>query len=151
MTDARDALKISGRVKKSRARVRRPTSDELDRLCTHFDARSALPMRDIIHFAVATAMRAGEITRLRWADLDETKGTITIRDRKDPKDKIGNHQVVPVLAGDTPETLAARVLVCEHQIYPRAVRWFVEDRLVLGDDGVVHHTLNEPQWLFHTL
>ncbi len=59
--------------------------------------------------------------------------------------------VVPVLAGDTPETLAARVLVCEHQIYPRAVRWFVEDRLVLGDDGVVHHTLNEPQWLFHTL
>jgi phosphoribosylglycinamide formyltransferase-1 len=59
--------------------------------------------------------------------------------------------VVPVLAGDTPETLAARVLACEHQIYPRAVRWFVEDRLVLGDDGVVHHTLNEPQWLFHTL
>jgi phosphoribosylglycinamide formyltransferase 1 len=59
--------------------------------------------------------------------------------------------VVPVRGDDTPDTLAARVLVCEHQIYPRAVRWFVEDRLVLGDDGVVHHTLNEPQWLFHTL
>jgi phosphoribosylglycinamide formyltransferase 1 len=43
------------------------------------------------------------------------------------------------------------VLVCEHQIYPRAVRWFVEDQLLLGDDGVVRHTLNAPQWLFHTL
>ena len=29
---------------------------------------------------------------------------------------------VPVLPGDTPETLAARVLAAEHQIYPRAVR-----------------------------
>jgi phosphoribosylglycinamide formyltransferase-1 len=29
--------------------------------------------------------------------------------------------VVPVLPGDTPETLAARVLAQEHRIYPRAV------------------------------
>jgi phosphoribosylglycinamide formyltransferase 1 len=36
---------------------------------------------------------------------------------------------VPVLAGDTPETLAARVLEQEHVIYPRAVRWFLEGRL----------------------
>jgi phosphoribosylglycinamide formyltransferase-1 len=58
--------------------------------------------------------------------------------------------VVPVLEGDDEAALAARVLVQEHRIYPQAVRWFVEDRLVLGDDGVVHHTGNEPQWLFHT-
>jgi phosphoribosylglycinamide formyltransferase-1 len=31
---------------------------------------------------------------------------------------------VPVLAGDTPETLAARVLEHEHVIYPRALRDF---------------------------
>lgn len=98
MTDARDALKIAGKVKKSRARDRRPTTEELDRLCTYFDARSTLPMRDIITFAVATAMRAGEITRLRWSDLDDAKGTIMIRDRKDPKAKVGNNQVVPLLA-----------------------------------------------------
>lgn len=36
---------------------------------------------------------------------------------------------VPVLSDDTPETLAARVLVQEHRIYPQAVRWFVEGRL----------------------
>jgi len=29
---------------------------------------------------------------------------------------------VPVLAGDTPETLAARILVEEHRIYPQALR-----------------------------
>jgi phosphoribosylglycinamide formyltransferase-1 len=29
--------------------------------------------------------------------------------------------VVPVLPGDTPETLAARVLTQEHVIYPKAI------------------------------
>ena len=38
---------------------------------------------------------------------------------------------VPVRAGDTPETLAARVLRQEHVIYPRAVRWFLDGRLVI--------------------
>ena len=38
---------------------------------------------------------------------------------------------VPVLAGDDEDTLAARVLATEHVIYPQAVRWFVEGRLVV--------------------
>lgn len=45
---------------------------------------------------------------------------------------------VPVLAGDDPETLAARVLEKEHRIYPLAVRWMAEGRLKLGDDGLLH-------------
>ncbi|WP_201645826.1 phosphoribosylglycinamide formyltransferase [Paraburkholderia metrosideri] len=54
---------------------------------------------------------------------------------------------VPVVAGDTPATLAERVLATEHIIYPRAVRWFVEGRLAL--DGLrVTLTPSEPQWLF---
>ncbi len=36
---------------------------------------------------------------------------------------------IAVLPGDTPDTLAARVLVEEHKLYPYAVRLFVEDRL----------------------
>ena len=36
---------------------------------------------------------------------------------------------VPVLADDTEQTLAARVLQQEHVILPEAVRWFAEDRL----------------------
>jgi phosphoribosylglycinamide formyltransferase-1 len=43
---------------------------------------------------------------------------------------------VPVLAGDTEETLAARVLQQEHIIYPRAVRWFVEGKLSVKDGQV---------------
>ena len=38
---------------------------------------------------------------------------------------------VPVLDGDDEASLAARVLVQEHRIFPRAVRWFVEARLSL--------------------
>ncbi|MBK5932096.1 phosphoribosylglycinamide formyltransferase [Halochromatium salexigens] len=41
---------------------------------------------------------------------------------------------VPVLADDDPARLAARVLAEEHRIYPLAVRWFAEGRLVLGSD-----------------
>lgn len=40
---------------------------------------------------------------------------------------------VPILDADTPETLAARILVQEHRIYPRAVQLFAEGRL--GVDG----------------
>jgi len=37
---------------------------------------------------------------------------------------------VPVRADDTPDTLAARVLAQEHRIYPQAIRWFAEGRLI---------------------
>lgn len=43
---------------------------------------------------------------------------------------------VPVRAGDTETALAARVLKQEHRIYPLAIRWFAEGRLVV-DDGLV--------------
>ena len=43
---------------------------------------------------------------------------------------------VDVLPGDTETTLAARVLVQEHQLYPRAIRLFVEDRLSIDDGDV---------------
>jgi phosphoribosylglycinamide formyltransferase-1 len=36
---------------------------------------------------------------------------------------------VPILDGDTPDTLAARILIQEHKIYPRAVQLFAEGRL----------------------
>ena len=47
---------------------------------------------------------------------------------------------VPVLDGDDEDSLAARVLVQEHQIYPLAVRWFAEGRLRLQDGRVVFST-----------
>ena len=44
---------------------------------------------------------------------------------------------VPVLDSDSEDTLAARVLVQEHRVYPQAVRWFLAERLALTADGRV--------------
>lgn len=52
--------------------------------------------------------------------------------------------VVPVLPGDTEATLAARVLAREHVLYPRVVRWLVED-LLRVDGRSVRHLRGEPQ------
>jgi phosphoribosylglycinamide formyltransferase-1 len=43
---------------------------------------------------------------------------------------------VPVLAGDTEELLAARVLEVEHRIYPEAIRWFVAGKIQFAGDVV---------------
>ncbi|MFM7523973.1 MAG: phosphoribosylglycinamide formyltransferase [Betaproteobacteria bacterium] len=46
--------------------------------------------------------------------------------------------VVPVLHDDTEDTLAARVLIEEHRIYPAAVRGIIEGRIRLVGDRVRH-------------
>ncbi|MBP0942982.1 phosphoribosylglycinamide formyltransferase [Pseudomonas alliivorans] len=45
--------------------------------------------------------------------------------------------VVSVQLHDTPATLAQRVHVEEHRIYPLAIRWFAEGRLSLGEEGAL--------------
>ncbi len=45
---------------------------------------------------------------------------------------------VAVLPGDSEDTLAKRVLAEEHRIYPQAVRWLCEDRVMLTADGRVN-------------
>jgi len=54
--------------------------------------------------------------------------------------------VVPVLPGDTEATLSARVLVREHEIYPRAVRWLVQGELAV-EDGLVRQLQGRAQAL----
>jgi phosphoribosylglycinamide formyltransferase-1 len=44
---------------------------------------------------------------------------------------------VPVLAGDTEEALAARVLTQEHQLYPAVLRAWATGMLALGDSNAV--------------
>ncbi|QBE64748.1 phosphoribosylglycinamide formyltransferase [Pseudoduganella lutea] len=44
---------------------------------------------------------------------------------------------VPILPGDTPDTLSARLLVQEHVLYPRAIRWFIEDKLTVENGQVI--------------
>lgn len=54
---------------------------------------------------------------------------------------------VPVRAGDDAGTLAARVLAQEHLAYPRAIKWFLEDRLVIAG-GIVSVTGPDAQLVF---
>ena len=44
---------------------------------------------------------------------------------------------VPVLEGDTEETLSARILEQEHRIYPQAIQWFAEGRLKVTGRRVI--------------
>jgi len=43
---------------------------------------------------------------------------------------------VPIHADETEESLAARVQQGEYLIYPRAIRWIAEGRLLLNDGDV---------------
>ena len=53
--------------------------------------------------------------------------------------------VVPVLPGDTADTLSARVLAQEHRMYPLAVRWQIEGALAVDAQGRVTHSGGQPQ------
>jgi integrase len=96
---ARIALMRLGLVGKGNERDRRPTQDELDRLVAAFEANphQQIPVGRIIRFAVATAMRQDEISRIEWTDFDPHKRMLLIRDRKDPRRKSGNNQRIPLL------------------------------------------------------
>ncbi|MCU7921736.1 MAG: phosphoribosylglycinamide formyltransferase, partial [Candidatus Thiodiazotropha sp. (ex Dulcina madagascariensis)] len=59
-----------------------------------------------------------------------------VTEKLDGGPSIVQAQVV-VEAGDDADGLAARVLEKEHQIYPLAIRWFAEDRLVMDENGEV--------------
>ncbi len=96
---ARVALSRLGLVGKGNERDRRPTDDEIEALITYFESnpRQLIPMGRIIRFAIATAMRQDELCRVEWTDVDLQRKTVTVRDRKDPRRKDGNHQKVPLL------------------------------------------------------
>lgn len=98
VNEARHLLRYDGIRTKSTERDRRPTEYELRLIYAHYEGKRLLtPMPDIIRFAIASAMRLGEITRIRWADVNRDDRTVIIRDRKDPKAKQGNDQEVPLL------------------------------------------------------
>lgn len=100
LSTARAVMSASGTVARPEERKRRPTDAELLALRDHWARRRrGIPMWTLTRFAVASAMRLSEILALRWADLDEDKRLILIRDRKHPRSKKGNDQLVPLLCG----------------------------------------------------
>lgn len=90
-------LMDNGEMEYSRRRERRISPSEVERIKQHLPPSHAMPLDRIIDFCIATCMRIGEVTRIRWSDYDAEAGTIIIRDRKHPRKKIGNHKLVPLL------------------------------------------------------
>ena len=91
-----------GLIGKSQRRSRRPTKEEINLLLEGLKKReqspiNEIPFCDLLIFSIYSCMRIGEVCRLRWADLDQKHKTILVRDRKDPRKKMGNHMVVPLL------------------------------------------------------
>ena len=72
-----------------------------------------------VHEAVLEAGARVSGATVHFVDENYDRGPIVLQ------------QPVPVLAGDTPETLAARVLGAEHAVYPAAAALFCAGRLLL--------------------
>lgn len=70
----------------------------MEALFEYFDnwTRLTFPMTRIVKFAIASAMRQNEICTIDWKDLDKRRKVIIVRDRKDPRLKDGNDQIVPL-------------------------------------------------------
>jgi|TARA_R100000049_G_C1957564_1_gene118814 integrase len=95
MADARKVLRKMGMASRSKERDRRPSLEELDLLMAHFSEMqqrrpSSIPMPKVIAFALFSTRRQDEITRIRWADLDEAGQRVLVRDMKNPGQKLGN-------------------------------------------------------------
>lgn len=107
MQDAFVVAKRMGVTSKSGKRDRRPELDELEKLLDHFTASrarrvDAIPMAEVVLFALFSTRRLEEITRIQWADLDTEHSRVLVRDMKHPGEKIGNDQWVDL----PPEAMA---------------------------------------------
>lgn len=114
-------LKEAGAIGKSREVIRLVEQDEEEALLAEFTRRNAhhqtsIDMVLVYKMALALPRRAGELTRMRWADVDFKRRTLTIRDVKHPRRKIGNDQVVPLLGEAF--TLLDQIPKLEERIFP---------------------------------
>jgi len=114
--DARETLNHLGMLHRGEERDRRPTLKELDGLRKWFKAHSETLTVDHIDFILSSCFRPpSELVGLRWEDLNKKDRTIMIRDRKDPRKKIGNNQIVPLL-GDC-------MAIIERQPHPKGAEF----------------------------
>lgn len=70
--------------------------------------------------------------------------TVHVVDEGTDSGPIVMQAAVPVLDGDTEETLAARILAQEHRLYPRAIALFAEGRVSIEGRRVRIDAPNDP-------
>ncbi|CAM3535907.1 tyrosine-type recombinase/integrase [Parendozoicomonas haliclonae] len=91
-------LKLVGKSKRDNFR---PTETQIKELYTFLldgynKPTGSIPHHHLMLFSIYSTFREGEICSLKWTNLDAENGFIIIEDRKDPNDKYGNHQKVPI-------------------------------------------------------
>lgn len=99
LDEAAEFLRQHRIIAKPNRRDRRLTAEEEQKLLTYLDERRGpIPIGAIFRFAVLTARRQDEITRLQWSDLDQEKGVALLRDVKHPRKRLGNHKTFRMLS-----------------------------------------------------
>lgn len=164
MQEIDDAFNMAnkiGIIDRSVKRDRRPSVEEVEALLSYQHREKNgkgrmtplnTPIAEIILFAIFSTRRLGEITRIKWDDVDFEKKTVFIRDMKDPRKKIGNNMTLFL-----PERALSIIrkqpkVEGESRVFPyaektiggafqRAYRWFGIEDLRFHDlrhEGVSH-------------
>jgi phosphoribosylglycinamide formyltransferase 1 len=91
-----------------------------------------------IHPSLLPAYK-GTNTHQRVLDAGDTRHGVSVHFVTEELDggPVVLHSVVPVHSFDNKETLAARVAIEEHKIYPEAVQWFAQGRLAVRQNKVL--------------
>lgn len=145
---ARNVMYRMNMIGSGKTRNRRPTSEEVNLLMVSLRSRQStsyhgIPYADIFMFSILSCMRIGEVTSLRWSDVNQSSKSVLVRDRKDPRKKIGNHMIVPLL-GEAWEILNRQPR--DHElIFPYKSRTITQtyrqERDELGIEDLRYHDL----------
>ncbi|MEZ6938737.1 site-specific integrase [Aeromonas sp. S12(2024)] len=146
--EARKTLNNLKLVGKAQKRTRRPVSDELERIIQGLEKRQShsmakIPYTDLLNFAILSCMRISEVCKIKWSAVDEKNRAVLVEDRKDPRKKIGNHMLVPLL-GEAWEILK-RQPRADDRIFPynskSVTAGFLRVRTELGIEDLRWHDL----------
>jgi integrase len=93
---ARPLLNYAQLITGGGRRNRRPTQDELASLLEYLDLREPR-VAEAVRVAAVTGLRRGELARIVWADVDETRKAVLVRQRKHPRRIQAKDEWVPLL------------------------------------------------------
>lgn len=143
LANARPKLSYLRLIGGGGVRERRPEPEEARLILEWMADKKGQQYADFVQFAAITAMRRSEICRILWDDLDHKKMMVLIRDRKDPRNKIGNDQWIPLL-GESWDLALRQPKVSERifSIHPQTIsKYFTEACRELGIPDLHLHDL----------
>lgn len=113
--DARPLLHYAQLISGGGRRTRRANEDELTRLLEYIRPRNPV-VAAAVEVAAITGMRRGELARIQWADVDELRKAVLVRQRKHPRRIEAVDEWVPLL-GDAWAIIKAQPRV-DARIFP---------------------------------